>query len=207
MSLLSTIHSPRPAYGVEAYETNPPLRTEDSLHTYESQNSAKTIKHEHTQRNLLDLRCKLYGLPRQFLALLTAILLPFFVHALSAQEDVNTRTNTIEVRPFTNLSGQSADEWIGMGIAESLAADLLPIKRLRADSTLSVISTETGTAPTPLTVEGPTSRWSPGSTPPLLRDLLRARRPSPAPSWLFFLRAGAEMYHLWVLRNVTPLWI
>ena len=34
-------------------------------------------------------------------------------------------------------------------------------------STLSVISTEKGTAPTPLTVEGTTSSWSPGSNPPI----------------------------------------
>ena len=60
MSLLQTVRSlGLLAYGVAADETNPPLRTENSLRAYELQNSAKTIERKQTQQNILDLRCTL----------------------------------------------------------------------------------------------------------------------------------------------------
>ena len=35
-----------------------------------------------------------------------------------------TRSHTVGVLPFTNLSRAQADQWIGTGIAETLASDL-----------------------------------------------------------------------------------
>ena len=38
---------------------------------------------------------------------------------------------TVAIAPFENLSGSTADDWIGAGIAESLSADFLRLMRLR----------------------------------------------------------------------------
>ena len=43
-------------------------------------------------------------------------------------ESVALRPGTIAVAPFVNISGQPADEWIGAGIAETVAGDLAQLE-------------------------------------------------------------------------------
>ena len=52
------------------------------------------------------------------------------------QRSVEARPQTIAVLPFTNISGQREDDWLGVGIAETITADL------EAFSELSVVGQE-----------------------------------------------------------------
>ena len=42
------------------------------------------------------------------------------------QEALPAREGSVEIHPFDNLSGQPDDDWIGAGIAESLATGFPP---------------------------------------------------------------------------------
>ncbi|MDE0830288.1 MAG: hypothetical protein OSB03_13895, partial [Vicinamibacterales bacterium] len=52
------------------------------------------------------------------------------------------------VAPFVNLSQQSDDAWIGIGIAETVAADLLQSGAVSGVSVLAVTATAVGEQPT-----------------------------------------------------------
>ena len=45
----------------------------------------------------------------------------------AAQAGQATQPRTIAVLPFDNISGQSDDDWLGLGIAETVSADLQPV--------------------------------------------------------------------------------
>ena len=48
-----------------------------------------------------------------------------------ATDDTDVLSGSVAVIPFTNISGNAADDWIGDGIAETVMADLESLAELR----------------------------------------------------------------------------
>ena len=61
--------------------------------------------------------------PRRYV-LLSVILFYIIGEGLALGEQPSTPSSRIAVTPFANISGNTADDWIGAGIAETITAEL-----------------------------------------------------------------------------------
>ena len=123
-----------------------------------------------------------------------------------ATDDTDVLSGSVAVIPFTNISGNAADDWIGDGIAETVMADLESLAELRviARERLRAVSggrrgAEGASGPgglgpgtvtggiilpdsDPVGRSGPGGRGGPGGRPRAGAPAVRGRWPRPASS-------------------------